>query len=155
MTAKRSAILLEEELYQGAPCKYGHPGKRITKYGGRCWHCYQACKVGYTGPDARRLSTTRDLRKKLVTSAKHRARIAGIFFDLDYRDIEIPTHCPISGEPIETPSLDRVDNSKGYTKDNVAVVSWRMNRLKDKGTIEDFENILRYMKSHQQTELLK
>jgi len=33
-----------------------------------------------------------------------------------------------------SPSLDRIDNSKGYVKGNVIVVSWRYNSLKKDGT---------------------
>jgi len=40
-----------------------------------------------------------------------------------------------------SPSLDRVDNTKGYTKDNTEVVCWGYNRAKSELTSEEF-NIL-------------
>lgn len=136
------AIMLDEETYQGAPCKYGHPGKRIVRYHGQCWHCYRAARRSYTGSDARPIPA----ETTMYRGAKHRAKALGLPFDLKPEDIVIPSHCPISGKPMTQPSLDRKDNTKGYVRGNVFVISWEMNRLKDKGTIEDFENILRYMR---------
>jgi len=49
------------------------------------------------------------------------------------------------------PSLDRKDNTKdntkGYTKDNVRVISWEANRIKHALTLEQAEALVRYMKS--------
>jgi len=69
----------------------------------------------------------------------------------------IPTHCPILGIELKfgkvdaenlgrigprgypnSPSIDRIDNTKGYTKENIMVVSWRANVLKSDGTPEEF-----------------
>jgi hypothetical protein len=54
---------------------------------------------------------------------------------------DIPTHCPVftwialeyrvgEGRRDNSPSLDRIDNTKGYVKGNVRVISWRANNLK-------------------------
>ena len=45
----------------------------------------------------------------------------------------------------ESPSLDRIDSKKGYTKDNVQVISNRANRLKADGNIEEFKLILKWL----------
>lgn len=75
-----------------------------------------------------------DNRKRLyyewfmIYSAKHRALKKGLEFNLVPEDIVIPNVCPLIGIPIVkgegkihsgSPSLDRIDNTKGYTKDNV------------------------------------
>jgi len=53
-------------------------------------------------------------------------------------NIEVPTHCPILNIPLvfthskqqpDSPSLHRIDSSKGYVKDNVCVVCWRASDL--------------------------
>jgi len=44
------------------------------------------------------------------------------------------------------PSIDRVDNSKGYVPGNVRIISWRANRLKNDATVEEMELIIKYMK---------
>lgn len=37
------------------------------------------------------------------------------------------------------PSIDRIDNSKGYTPDNICVVSWAINGAKNDLSMEDFK----------------
>lgn len=91
----------------------------------------------------------------LWRQARTRAKQAGLVFELEVKDVVIPKECPVLGIPINTtnakqrfdsPSIDRIDNEKGYTRDNVCVISWRANRLKWNGTVAEFEAILRYMK---------
>ena len=99
--------------------------------------------------------------KVLVYHAAARARKSGIEFDLLETDIVIPSVCPVLGIKIcsgigvgrtgkqdNLPSLDRIDSSKGYTKDNVKVISLRANVIKNCGTIEEHEKIIAYMKLH-------
>lgn len=42
-------------------------------------------------------------------------------------------------------TLDRIDNSLGYVKVNIKVISSKANRLKNNGTIEEFKQIIEYM----------
>ena len=85
---------------------------------------------------------------RLVMSAKHRANKRGLPFDLTTKDIRIPALCPVLGIPLiqggrtgNSPSLDRIDNTKGYTKDNIVMVSLRVNRLKNDATLEELRKI--------------
>jgi len=91
--------------------------------------------------------------------AKRSAARKNLPFDIEISDIKIPETCPVLGIPIDKPkeglgrggnkpSIDRVDNSKGYIKGNVVVVSWRANRLKCDASIEELEAIVAYMKHH-------
>jgi hypothetical protein len=71
----------------------------------------------------------------------------------------LPMVCPMLGKPLNyngtgregytredfSPSLDRVDSSKGYTKDNIQVISWRANRIKNDSTPEELMMIAKYM----------
>lgn len=93
--------------------------------------------------------------KALLKRIKARAKRSGIYFDLVPEDIQIPTHCPVLGIELQrgkdginpnSPSVDRFDNTKGYTRDNIRIISWRANTLKRDATIEEIEAILRYMK---------
>lgn len=79
--------------------------------------------------------------KKMFRRAKARAKEKGLEFNLDHSDISIPTHCPVLGVELvchkgrsggnpNSPALDRIDNSKGYVKGNVMVVSHRANMMK-------------------------
>jgi hypothetical protein len=74
-------------------------------------------------------------------SAKIRAKRSNIPFTITPRDITIPNKCPLLGIAIsistsnhntqdDSPSLDRIDNSKGYVPDNIWVISYRANRAK-------------------------
>ena len=83
--------------------------------------------------------------KWLYKQAKTRAKLKGHEFALELQDIIIPTVCPIMGEKLEwipygfnpySPSIDRVDSSKGYTKDNIQVISSIANRMKWNATRE-------------------
>jgi len=64
----------------------------------------------------------------------------------------IPDVCPILLVPLEkynknrAPSLDRIDNSKGYIKGNVRVISNRANIMKGDMSLEDIERLLAYTK---------
>ena len=80
----------------------------------------------------------------MVQDACQRARKKGLEFNLTEHDIVIPSHCPALGIPIfceggrataNSPSLDRIDPSKGYTRDNIVVVSHRANTLKRDATV--------------------
>lgn len=82
----------------------------------------------------------------LLNAAKRRAKKYGFECDLKVTDIHIPEKCPVLGIPIfqsdarqthNSPSIDRIDSSKGYTSDNIIVVSWRANWLKNNATPEE------------------
>lgn len=90
----------------------------------------------------------------MLRNAKNRAKERGWEFSLVKADISIPAICPILGIPIakgstgfhpNSPSVDRVDSTKGYTPGNVRVISWRANALKRDGTLDEFRKIVAYM----------
>lgn len=92
--------------------------------------------------------------KICLSQAKRRAKAKGLEFDIIESDLIIPKTCPILEIEIKTdrkskscsPSLDRIDNTKGYTKDNVAIISNKANVHKSDLSIKEVENLLRYMK---------
>lgn len=95
----------------------------------------------------------------LYYSAKRRARRDGVPFELDRDDIPpVPAVCPVLGIPIfqkpggkgpceNSPTLDKIDNKRGYVPGNVAVISFRANRLKADMTINELKLILNYMEN--------
>lgn len=98
-----------------------------------------------------------DRKTQMLRAAKRRASVKEIEFDIEISDIDIPEFCPILGLKLDffngkedkdtSPSLDRKDNSKGYIKSNVRIISHRANRLKSNATIEDLEALLKDLKS--------
>lgn len=85
----------------------------------------------------------------LLRAAQQRSRKRGWFFDLTEDDLGgIPTHCPYLGIELRfvggratanSPSLDRIDNSLGYVRGNVMIISHRANMLKSDSTLEEAE----------------
>lgn len=87
----------------------------------------------------------------LCSMAKRRAKNKGLEYNIEEKDIDIPILCPILGIPIvktytkgkntgptpNSPSLDRVDNNKGYIKGNVKVISHKANSMKRNATREE------------------
>jgi hypothetical protein len=76
--------------------------------------------------------------------AKHRAEFdyGGMEFTITVEDIRIPDYCPYFGEKLEPLhpqwgySLDRIDSSKGYTPDNIRIISRLANIMKNNATEE-------------------
>jgi hypothetical protein len=92
----------------------------------------------------------------MLRNAKNRAKEIGREFNLVREDVVMPEFCPVLGLRLEkgstgfqpcSPSIDRVDSTKGYVQGNVQVISWRANRLKADATIEELEKVLAYMKA--------
>lgn len=87
-----------------------------------------------------------EVAKKMV-SIKTSADNRGIEFDMSLRRVRQLLNtkkCFITGVDLNRThgdenqlTFDRLDNSKGYTDDNVVACSLRMNRLKDSLTIDD------------------
>jgi hypothetical protein len=77
----------------------------------------------------------------LLGQARYRAKKKGIEFNLELSDVVIPKVCPVLKIPLTagsssggprgcSPSLDRIDNTKGYIKGNVQVISHKANTMK-------------------------
>lgn len=91
-----------------------------------------------------------------ITNLRIRARKMGLPFNLTKEDLPVPDLCPVlkiplifasGGKPTpNSPSADRVDNSKGYIKGNVRIISFKANRAKGDMTLEDAERLVSYMK---------
>lgn len=92
--------------------------------------------------------------KVLLNSARYRAKLRGLEFNLELEDIQIPEVCPILGIQLSyhnkrsAPSLDRVDNSKGYIKGNCRVISWRANTIKSDLSPQDIESFCNNIKPY-------
>jgi hypothetical protein len=91
----------------------------------------------------------------LLEASKDRARKKGLKHTITLNDIKIPSVCPVLGIPLKpgignpthnSPSIDRIDNNKGYTPDNIVIVSWRVNDLKRNSTIDELEKIVSFYK---------
>ena len=84
----------------------------------------------------------RDKRSPLFSRAKYRAKVKGLEFSITKEDIIIPDTCPLLGIPMTSPSLDRKDSDKGYTPDNIWVISTRANTLKNNATLMELQTLV-------------
>ena len=122
-----------------------------------CTSCYNTKAREYSkrASEKRKIYRSRNVNTTLLSGAKSRANRKGLEFNLEIDDIIIPEKCPVFGVPLEraeggcpddnSPTLDRLDSSKGYVKGNVQVISWKANRLKSNGTLEDFRAIVSWL----------
>lgn len=109
---------------------HGKPGNRQA-----CAGCNAAYMRGYL-----RQRSQEHPEWAIWQRAKKRADRYGILFDLPLESIVIPSICPVLGTPLtkggcrspNSPSLDRIDPTKGYVLGNCRVVSDHANRIKSK-----------------------
>lgn len=97
-----------------------------------------------------------DAIRVLLDNSKQRAKNAGIEHTIQKEDINIPDTCPVFGVPLKredkktwlnAPSIDRIENNKGYTKDNIIIISRRANILKKDATIEELQQLANFYKN--------
>lgn len=90
----------------------------------------------------------------MYNSAKRRAKEKNLDFNIEVSDIIIPEYCPILGIKLEmgdmrskgnSPSLDRRDNSKGYVKGNICVISNKINHCKADLSADNIKALYRYV----------
>lgn len=96
---------------------------------------------------------------KMHQRAKVRAKEEGRSFNILVSDVVIPDTCPVlgiklnmnsgrSGAYPNSPSLDRTDNSIGYEKHNVQVISQAANRMKGQATNKELHLFAQWILKH-------
>lgn len=109
----------------------------------------------------REKTTLRRYRENLETWAKAaihgvrwRSKLRNIEFSITALDIPAPSHCPVLGIALmagsknhvdASPSVDRIDPTRGYVPGNVIVISYRANRLKSDATVDELRRVIAYM----------
>lgn len=96
----------------------------------------------------------KDPQGYLCTRIRNRAKEKGLEFNLEPSDFVVPDVCPVTklklfftdhGITDNTPTVDRIDNSKGYIKGNVAIISWRANKAKSDLSIDEIKALAEYV----------
>jgi hypothetical protein len=90
--------------------------------------------------------TKEEYAKHLWISARGSSKRRGKEFTISIEDIKIPELCPFLGIPLtcirgkgyfsSNASIDRIDSTKGYVKDNIQVISRKANLMKNDATKE-------------------
>lgn len=124
------------------PCKTC--GKEFEGIRSSRLYCSTACRQR---PAQQRYIKANPLRL-MLKRASDRAKERGFEFNLTETDLVIPDVCPVLGLVLKvstgnakpnSPALDRIDNTKGYVKGNVRVISNRANSLKSDATKEELK----------------
>lgn len=160
--ARREAEVSGRKTYEGKPCAK-HP-ENSTRWvvNGCCVACTRDGIKPYRERNADKLVEKRkdwdraNPEKSMLQRARRRAKDLSLEFDLTPDDIAIPERCPILGIELircldtkdNAPSLDRIDNDKGYVRGNVVVISFRANRIKGNATIEELRKVVEFYEQH-------
>ena len=91
------------------------------------------------------------LRDAVKRSKKKKTKVTLTKKDIQNMAVQ---HCPILGIKLiigsqdwfNSPSLDRIDNNKGYTKDNVIMVSHMANSIKNQATPDQILKVGKFYK---------
>ena len=148
--------LAKKIRYQQNPEKYNSKNQKYYNADNR--------QKDYTKNKERDLARNRKYRSEnyaqtLSIYAKRRARHKGIKFNIMVEDIQKAIDqsngvCPILHIPLEistksmdpnSPSLDRIDNSKGYEIGNIHIISNRANILKRDASLHEMKQIARWV----------
>lgn len=105
----------------------------------------------------------KDIVSYLLSQARQRCSRNGTNFSIKKEDVYMPNICPVFKVDMPTefrsgktrnqmrnnfgPSLDRIDNTKGYTPDNIVVMSYRANMLKSDATLKELVMLGEWAKS--------
>lgn len=136
---------------------YKHKNRK-DGHSGQCAECIKAfSKKWYKDTIEERKEYTRKNKEKKkeyniqrrdnnsLSGIKRRAKLKGIPFDLTLEDVSNYSVCPVFGKELIrsdsntpfSPSVDRVDPTKGYTKDNIQILSNKANKMKQDATPEE------------------
>lgn len=87
---------------------------------------------------------------QILARLKTRAKTKRVEFSLVEEDLVVPEKCPVFGTPLvlhttrkikkdlkKSVSVDRKDSSKGYTKDNIQIMSAFANRMKNNANSDE------------------
>jgi len=98
----------------------------------------------------------KNIKQRILWRTADRAKRTGIEFNITIDDIIIPEICPLLEVPFirggkhdkwYTYSLDRIDNSKGYVKGNIQVITYLANTMKSQASKKELltfaKNILK------------
>lgn len=129
---------------------------QASGYMGYCKDCNNSRNKRYRKQEANIQSGC----KRLYSYLTRRVRVKNLDLDFDAVYLEGLFNiqggkCAYTGEKLElnagysnTFSVDRVDSSLGYTKDNIVLTTWEVNNCKQDLSLERFKNLCSKVISH-------
>ena len=96
-----------------------------------------------------------DFKRQILYTLKDRSRKRGLEFNLTVEDLDIPKFCPVLGYGLKlgtrrggndcSPSVDRIDSSKGYVRGNIQILSNLANAMKRNATPEQLRQFAQWV----------
>lgn len=89
-------------------------------------------------------------KKLMLRRIVNKAKPRGLECTITEDDFDLPEYCPVLGIKLEfnehwkqdnSPTIDRIDNTKGYIPGNVQVISYRANWCKSDMSFEEIEKL--------------
>ena len=96
----------------------------------------------------KRENSRKNFKTQMLANCKRRALKKGLEFSICKEDIIIPKICPIlkvpfilgTGKNYEyTPTIDRINNYKGYTKENIQIITKKANSMKNSASFKELK----------------
>jgi len=123
----------------------------------------KSCTPKLTGEKNKTHGKSNTLEYIILMTAKSRAKKRNLEFSINLEDIIVPKLCPIfeiqidkrtlknsKRKPLDnSPSLDRIDSSKGYVKGNVAVISYLANSIKNEGNADEHDAVAEFIEKYE------
>lgn len=116
----------------------------------------KACGAATREKERRERTWKNDATLVLLNNSKQRAKLTGRQHTITKEHIVIPDVCPALGIPLfredratwkNAPSIDRIDNDKGYTPDNIVIVSRRANIIKKNATADELTKVAAFYRA--------
>lgn len=134
-------------------CKTCEEVKPLTEFHkhNRCWGGYNSICKSCRKPKSKLDYKNKSREYNIWHRAKTRSVRFGLEFNLELSDIIIPEVCPVFkttfvvGHTDFTPSIDRIDPTKGYVKGNIMIISNKANRIKSNGTPEEIMQVAEFL----------
>ena len=104
----------------------------------------------------RNIGTVLYAQRDMLSRAKKRAKTKEYDFNITIEDIQAAWpadgRCPALGIELDltgqnrehSPSLDRIDTTKGYIRGNVVVVSYRANSIKQDSDLDELKSLVTF-----------
>ena len=131
-----------EKFRKGLPVVCKHHGEHLN------WreHSGNNIQCGFCASQHQKNARIKDPIKFLVKDAKQHAKVKNRDFSIEIEDVldclfKQNNKCALSGVEfslVNKPSLDRIDSSLGYTKDNIQLLLKEVNIMKSNFTQDKF-----------------
>lgn len=138
---RRFANKARADSYDGTEEFHGTPSGYVY------WVCRcDRCRAGYSDYRFNHYRTGLGIQRAMLHGARQRAKALDVACTIEVADVVVPEVCPVLGislvrgdgkQQASSPSLDRIDSTKGYVPGNVQVLSYKANAMKSDATPEE------------------